>query len=232
MTQREQLIDESQIVEHLQGGWVHRVAAEVTQEIFVFLEDQRVDAGARQQEPEHHAGGAASSDAACHPLRGAHIGWLHGRARFHQYVLFGMASAQAEAASASAAASNIAARKPVTYDAAIAAWSSSCMLGGFVWGACAAASLGRCALTCATTCGGGAIRARAPSNARLNAPASTRLSVATASSPAVLATALLMPDAMPKWSLPTESMTVVVSGATTSDMTKTKITAGQKNVSQ
>ena len=39
-----------------------RVAAEVTQEIGVFFQDQDLDPGARQQKPQHHAGGAAAGD--------------------------------------------------------------------------------------------------------------------------------------------------------------------------
>ena len=40
------------------------VAAEVAQEVAVLLQDDRLDAGARQQEAQHHAGRAATHDAA------------------------------------------------------------------------------------------------------------------------------------------------------------------------
>ena len=41
-----------------------RVAAEVAQEVGVLLEHHDVDAGARQQQAEHHAGRPAADDAA------------------------------------------------------------------------------------------------------------------------------------------------------------------------
>ena len=43
---------------------MNRVAAEVAKEIGVFLQHHDLNAGARQQESEHHAGGAAAGDAA------------------------------------------------------------------------------------------------------------------------------------------------------------------------
>ena len=43
---------------------MNRVAAEIAKEIGVFLQHHDLNAGARQQESEHHAGGAAAGDAA------------------------------------------------------------------------------------------------------------------------------------------------------------------------
>jgi hypothetical protein len=39
------------------------IAPEVAEEIAVFLENDDVDAGARQQEPEHHSGWTSAGDA-------------------------------------------------------------------------------------------------------------------------------------------------------------------------
>jgi hypothetical protein len=46
-----------------------RVAAKIAQEVGMFLEHDDVNAGARQQEPEHHAGRPAARDAAACPER-------------------------------------------------------------------------------------------------------------------------------------------------------------------
>jgi hypothetical protein len=43
---------------------VNGVTAEIAEKIGVFFEDQDFDAGAGEKEAEHHAGGAASGDAA------------------------------------------------------------------------------------------------------------------------------------------------------------------------
>ena len=43
---------------------MNRVAAEIAKEIGVLLQHHDLNAGARQQESEHHAGGAAAGDAA------------------------------------------------------------------------------------------------------------------------------------------------------------------------
>ena len=43
---------------------MNRVAAEIAQEIGVLLQHHDVDAGARQQQSEHHPGGATARDAA------------------------------------------------------------------------------------------------------------------------------------------------------------------------
>ncbi len=43
---------------------MNRVAAEIAEEIGVLLQHHDMNAGARQQESEHHPGGAAAGDAA------------------------------------------------------------------------------------------------------------------------------------------------------------------------
>jgi hypothetical protein len=43
---------------------MHGIAAKIPEEVSVFLQHQRVDAGAAEQIAEHHAGRAAADDAA------------------------------------------------------------------------------------------------------------------------------------------------------------------------
>ena len=43
---------------------VDGVAAEIAEEILVLLQHDDIDARARQQQPEHHAGGPSANDAA------------------------------------------------------------------------------------------------------------------------------------------------------------------------
>src|SRR5437773_2319184 len=52
------------LVHDLEGGGMDRVAAEVAQEVGVLLQHDHVDAGARQEQAEHHPGRAAAGDAA------------------------------------------------------------------------------------------------------------------------------------------------------------------------
>ena len=53
---------ESELVDQLQRRWVDGVAAEITEEVRMLLEHHHVDAGAGEQEPQHHAGGSAPGD--------------------------------------------------------------------------------------------------------------------------------------------------------------------------
>jgi len=73
--QLQERVQQPEFVHHLQGGWVHRVAAEVAQEIAMLLQHDDIDAGAREQQAEHHAGGTATGDAAAGRDRG-HAGIL------------------------------------------------------------------------------------------------------------------------------------------------------------
>ena len=57
-------VEQPELVHHLQRRRVDRVAAEVAQEVGVLLEHDDLDAGAREQQAEHHAGRPAAGDAA------------------------------------------------------------------------------------------------------------------------------------------------------------------------
>ena len=57
-------VEQAELVHDAQRRRMHRVAAEVAQEVGVLLEHHRRHAGAGEQEAEHHAGGAAADDAA------------------------------------------------------------------------------------------------------------------------------------------------------------------------
>ena len=61
---REELVEQAELVHDLQRRGVDGVAAEVAQEVGVLLEHDDVDAGAREQEAEHHPGRTAAGDAA------------------------------------------------------------------------------------------------------------------------------------------------------------------------
>ena len=56
--------EQAELVHDAQRRRMHRVAAEVAQEVGVLLEHHRRHAGAGQQEAQHHAGRAAADDAA------------------------------------------------------------------------------------------------------------------------------------------------------------------------
>ena len=62
--QLEKFIQQAELVHQLERGRMDGVAAEVAEEVSVFLKDHYVDAGARQQEAEHHAGRSAAGDTA------------------------------------------------------------------------------------------------------------------------------------------------------------------------
>ena len=64
LRQRGEARAEAELVEQGQRGGVHGVAAEVAQEVGVLLQHRDRDAGAGQQQAEHHPGGAATDDEA------------------------------------------------------------------------------------------------------------------------------------------------------------------------
>ncbi len=64
MGQLEKLVQQAEFVEHVEGGGMHGVAAEVAKEIAVLLQYGDLDAAARQKIAEHDAGGAAAYHAA------------------------------------------------------------------------------------------------------------------------------------------------------------------------
>ena len=62
--QLEELVQQAELVHHFERRGMDGVAAEVAQEIRVLLQHDHVDAGARQQEAEHHPGRPAAGDGA------------------------------------------------------------------------------------------------------------------------------------------------------------------------
>jgi len=64
MRDAQEIVEEVELVHELKGGRVNGVATEIAEEVGVFFEDEDFDAGAGEEEAEHHAGGAASCDAA------------------------------------------------------------------------------------------------------------------------------------------------------------------------
>ena len=64
MRQLQEVVEQAELVHHLERRGMDGVAAEVAQEIGVLLEHHDVDAGARQQKAEHHAGRPAAGDGA------------------------------------------------------------------------------------------------------------------------------------------------------------------------
>ena len=64
MRQLQEFIDEAELEHQFERRRMNRVAAEVAEEIGVLLQHHDANAGARQQESEHHPGGAATGDAA------------------------------------------------------------------------------------------------------------------------------------------------------------------------
>ncbi len=66
MRQLEKLVEQSQLVHHLEGRGMNGIAAKIAQEIAVLFQHQDFDPGARQQIAQHHAGRPAAGDAAAH----------------------------------------------------------------------------------------------------------------------------------------------------------------------
>ena len=60
----EKFIEQPEFVHQLQRRRMDGVAAKIAQEIGVLFQHDDVDAGARQQKAEHHAGRSAAGDAA------------------------------------------------------------------------------------------------------------------------------------------------------------------------
>src|SRR5574341_1931780 len=54
--------EQSELGHYLERRGMQRVAAKVAQEVRVLLERQRLDAGPREQQAEHHAGGTAAGN--------------------------------------------------------------------------------------------------------------------------------------------------------------------------
>ena len=61
---REELLEQAELIHHLQRRRMNGVAAKVAQEIAVLLEHHDLDAGARQEQAEHHPGRPAAGNGA------------------------------------------------------------------------------------------------------------------------------------------------------------------------
>src|ERR1700731_2916638 len=64
MRQLEKIIEKAEVVHRLEGRGMDRVAAKIPEKIGVFFENDRIDASAGKEKPEHHPGGSAADDAA------------------------------------------------------------------------------------------------------------------------------------------------------------------------
>ena len=64
MRQLQELVDQAEFDHQFERRGMNGVAAEIAQEIGVLLQHHDLNAGARQQESEHHAGRSAAGDAA------------------------------------------------------------------------------------------------------------------------------------------------------------------------
>src|SRR5215472_18861864 len=60
----QEFVEKPQFVHYFECRGVDRIAAEITQEIGMFLEDENRNPSPCQQKSQHHAGGAATRDAA------------------------------------------------------------------------------------------------------------------------------------------------------------------------
>src|SRR5438445_1229810 len=60
--QLQELVDDAELVENLERGRMHRVAAKVAEKVRVLFEHRDADARASEQQPEHHAGGTTAGD--------------------------------------------------------------------------------------------------------------------------------------------------------------------------
>ena len=60
----EERLQEAELMHQLQRRGMDRIAAEIAKEISVFLENDDIDSGPRQQEAEHHPGRPAAGDRA------------------------------------------------------------------------------------------------------------------------------------------------------------------------
>jgi len=63
--QLEEVLQQPQLMHDLKGRGVHRVAAEIAQEVPVLFQNRHIHPGAGQKKAAHHAGRAAARDHAC-----------------------------------------------------------------------------------------------------------------------------------------------------------------------
>ncbi len=62
MRQLQEIVEPAQFVQHLHGRGMYRITPEIAQKIGVFLKDRDTHARARENDPEHHAGGTAAGN--------------------------------------------------------------------------------------------------------------------------------------------------------------------------
>src|SRR5215475_14862318 len=62
MRQSQELIEHPQLMHQLQRGGMDGVAAKIAEEVPVFFKDHHLNAGAGEQQPKHHTGGAATDN--------------------------------------------------------------------------------------------------------------------------------------------------------------------------
>src|SRR5882672_1357737 len=62
MRQSQKLIEHPQLAHQLQRGRMDGVAAKIAEEITVLFEHDHLNAGSREQQPEHHSSRAAAGD--------------------------------------------------------------------------------------------------------------------------------------------------------------------------
>src|SRR5262245_33383766 len=60
----EELVEDSQLVQHFERGGMDRVAAKIAKKILMLLEDDDRHPGTRQEPAQHHASGTATRDGA------------------------------------------------------------------------------------------------------------------------------------------------------------------------
>ena len=64
MRKLQEIFQKAKVVHRLEGRGMDRVAAKIAQKIRMLFENDRIDAGAGKEKPEHHPGGSAADDAA------------------------------------------------------------------------------------------------------------------------------------------------------------------------
>jgi hypothetical protein len=61
--QLEELIEQAEFVNELEGGWMHGIAAKVAEKIRMLLQNDNAYPGARQEKSKHHSRRSTAGDA-------------------------------------------------------------------------------------------------------------------------------------------------------------------------
>src|SRR5580704_8216147 len=64
MRKLQEIFQKAELVHRFEGRGMDRVAAKIAQKIPMFFENDRIDAGAGKEKPEHHPGRSTADDAA------------------------------------------------------------------------------------------------------------------------------------------------------------------------